>query len=684
MSGSAQAGLPPVHETVPMSTRAQVQQLEAEFAEAMTRMYTVGNGLARLRSQLEREEGYGIPDAARPAPVPPPVARPAGSPAAPAAPSLTAPPLTAPPLTAQAPAPQPQAMRQPPAAAPAPAAPAPAAPPQGPWQQPAPAVPWYRREGAVTRVLAIAGAVITMAGVAMFLVLAAQRGWFGPEARVAAGALLAVALIGLGVRSGRADLRERAAAAGAPDTTAATPAGVEGAPAAVGAAPVALVATGVATAYLVVVAMTTGYGWVPTAPGLALAGAVALAGLHLARSWRSELLAVLVVLGAAVLAPVVAQGGGWVVTGYLAILCLAGWWASGDRSTPVLTLARVLPLTLGLLVSSVSAGGTGDDVGNLAIAGLALGATLLTSTLSVRRDRRDVAASIAVALLSVGLFAATTTFDNPARTFALATASAVLLLTATTLGRGPVGPVAGHLLVTTGAAGTAFAVLAVIAGAPTRFITTGLLLLAIVGLAVAGITRSRVNLVLAAGVSALGVVGWLQYPLTVAASARTLRGDMAAALLDSLVLGGVLAVLVWAMGQQRGLGRELRVMVRIAVWVLGLLASATALAAAGALVGARLGDPSLGFTIGQAAATITWMLGAAWLLLHGLERSPDADLTLRTGLLLAAVSVAKLFLYDLSSLSGIVRSVAFMAVGLLLLAMGSRYAKAYERSRPTS
>lgn len=93
-------------------------------------------------------------------------------------------------------------------------------------------------------------------------------------------------------------------------------------------------ATGVATAYLVVVAVTTGYGWVPTAPGLALAGAVALAGLHLARSWRSELLAVLVVLGAAVLAPVVAQGGGWVVTGYLAILCLAGWWwASGDRTT---------------------------------------------------------------------------------------------------------------------------------------------------------------------------------------------------------------------------------------------------------------------------------------------------------------------------------------------------------------
>lgn len=655
-----------------MSTRAQIQQLEAEFADAMTRMYTVGNGLARLRSQLEREEGYGIPDAARPAPVPSPVARPAGPPASPTIPARPTAPMAPPTVT---PVLQPQIARPQSAPGQAPAVPPPGT--MGPWQPPTPSVPWYRREGAVTRVLAIAGAVITMAGVAMFLVLAAQRGWFGPEARVAAGALLAVVLIGLGVRSGRADLRER-------DTAESAPTAAGGAPASVGAAPVALVATGVATAYLVVVAMTTGYGWVPTAPGLALAGAVALGGLHLARTWRSELLAVLVVVGAAVLAPVVAQGGGWVVTGYLAILCLAGWWASANRTTPVLTLARVLPLTLALLVSSVAGGGTADDIGNLAIASIALAATLLTSTLSVRRDPRDVAASVSVALLSVGQFAASTTFDNPARTLALATASAVLLLTATTLGRGPVGPVAGHLVVTTGAAGTVFAVLAVVAGTPTRFITTGLLLLAIAGLAVAGITRSRVNLVLAAGVTALGVVGWLQYPLTVAASARTLRGDMAAALLDSIVLAGVLAMVVWAMGQQRGLGRDLRVMVRIAVWVLGLAASATALAAAGTLIGARLGDPSLGFTIGQAAATITWMLGAAWLLLHGLERSPDADLTLRTGLLLAAVSVAKLFLYDLSSLSGIVRSVAFIAVGLLLLAMGSRYAKAYERSRPTS
>ena len=85
-----------------------------------------------------------------------------------------------------------------------------------------------------------------------------------------------------------------------------------------------------------------------------------------------------------------------------------------------------------------------------------------------------------------------------------------------------------------------------------------------------------------------------------------------------------------------------------------------------------------------AAATGSSVLAATWLLLRGLEHSRDADLTLRTGLLLAGVSVAKLFLFDLAALSGLVRSVAFIVTGLLLLATGSRYAKAWERRRATA
>jgi len=119
----------------------------------------------------------------------------------------------------------------------------------------------------------------------------------------------------------------------------------------------------------------------------------------------------------------------------------------------------------------------------------------------------------------------------------------------------------------------------------------------------------------------------------------------------------------------------------VAAWVTGLGASATALVAAGTLLGSASGHAATGFTVGHAVATVTWMLAAAWLLLRGLDRAADADLVLRSGLLLSGVSVAKLFVYDLAALSGIVRSVAFIVTGLLLLATGTRYARAWERRR---
>jgi hypothetical protein len=618
-----------------MSHRASVLQLESDFADAMTRMYAVGNGLARLRSEMDSEDALGAPAAAAAPSRVPPV--PAATPAVPA---------SGPP------------------SAPAWSPPGPSAPPPPLTVPRAPQVAWYRREGAVTRVLAVAGAVITMAGVAMLLVLAAQRGWFGPGARVGAGAALAAALAWLGVRGGESDrLAGRT----------------------VGSAPVALVATGAAAAYLDVVAVTSGYGWVAPAPGLVLAGVVALGGLHLARRWGSELLAVLLVLGAAVLAPVVAQGGGWVVSAFLGVLCVVGWWAGGDRTSPALTLVRVLPVTFALLAGAVDAprGGV-DAAGQLAVAAVVLAATVVTSAISVRRDVHDVSASAAVALLATGLLATSVALADPPRTLVLGTAAAMLLLAATSLSRRPVGPLAGHLVVTVGAAGTVLAVLAVLSGAPERFVTTGLLLLALAGLAAAGVSRSRTPLALASGVTLVAVLGWAQHPLAVVTASAAGAHDMVVALVDSLLVAAVVATGLWAVGAQRGLGRDVRLTATVFAWVLGLGASTTVLVALGTLLGAEAGDTALGFTIGHAVATVTWMLAATWLLLRGLERSRDADLTLRTGLVLAGVSVAKLFLFDLAALNGLVRSVAFIVMGLLLLATGSRYAKAYERSRLTA
>ncbi|MFQ6171660.1 DUF2339 domain-containing protein [Oryzobacter sp. R7] len=613
-----------------MSQRATVHQLEADFADAMQRLYSVGNALARLRVELDAE-------AARPA-----------APAAPPAPPAPR-------------APAPQAPVPPPVATPpTPVTPRPMAPV-------APSLPWYRREGRVTAFLAIAGAVITMAGVAMLLVLAVQQGWFGPEARVAAGAVLAAVLVGLGVRSGAADLRE----------------GREGAR--VGSAPVALVATGVAAAYLDVVAMTSGYGWVPPGPGLVLAGVLALGGLHLARRWDSELLAVLTVAGAAALAPFVAQDFSWVVSAFLAVLCLVAWWAGGSTTRPVLTLVRVLPVTLSLLAGAVLAAPDSTDAqGHLAVGAVVLLGTLLTSAVSVRRDATDATSSAALGLTGAGLFAVAAPMSEPTRTLTLAGAAAVLLLAATALSRRPLGPVAAHLVATSGAAGTLAAVLAVVSGAPERFVTTGLLALALGHLAVAGVTRAHTTLWLAVGATTVALLAWLQHPFAVVSSWTATDHDLVAAFLDSVLAGALVAVGVWAVSTQRGVGLGLRQLTTAVAWVTGLAASATAVVALATLVGEQSGRPVLGFTVGHAVATVTWMLAAAWLLLRGLDRAVDSDLVLRSGLVLSGVSIAKLFVYDLAALSGIVRSVAFIATGLVLLATGTRYARAYEHRRRTA
>jgi hypothetical protein len=339
-------------------------------------------------------------------------------------------------------------------------------------------------------------------------------------------------------------------------------------------------------------------------------------------------------------------------------------------------------VTFALLAGAVAAprGGV-DAAGQLAVAVVVLAATLVTSAISVRRDAHDVSASVAVALLATGLLATSVVLADPGRTLVLAATAALLLIVATSLSRRPIGPLATHLVATVGAAGAVVAVLAVVSGAPERFITTGLLLLALAGLAAAGVSRSRTSLALSAGVTFVAVLGWVQHPLATVTASSAGSHDMVVALLDSLLVAAVVATGLWAVGVQRGLGRDVQLIAVVVAWVLGLGASTTALVALGTLIGAEAADTALGFTIGHAVATVTWMLAATWLLLRGLERSRDADLTLRTGLVLAGISVAKLFLYDLAALNGLVRSVVFIVVGLLLLATGSRYAKAYERSR---
>ncbi|PKW27550.1 DUF2339 domain-containing protein [Phycicoccus duodecadis] len=592
-----------------MTHRDQVLQLEREFADAMQRMYTVGNGLARLRADLEQTSPAAAPAAA-----------PAMVAAVPAAPVR-------------------------------PAAPSPVPPPAVPRE------PWYRREGAITRVLAVAGAGVTLFGVALLLVLAVRQGWFGPGARVAAGAGLAVVLGALGTRGGARD---------------------RGRGAAVGSAPVALVATGAAAAYLDVVAVTALYGWVPPVVGLALCAAVAVAGLRLARVWSSELLAVLMVAGAALLSPVVAGDPGWLLCAVLAVLSLVGWWAGAAAPAPRLTVVRSVPVGLALVAGSV--GAADQRLGLLAVAAVVLVTTLATSALSLRRHPGAVADLVAVGVAVVGVLAVCAAQADALRTLSYAATAAVLMLAAATGRRAPLGPLPAGFVATTTASGAVAAVLAVLSGAPQGFVATGLLLLALGQVAAAGATRSRISLGVAAGLSLVALAAWSPHPVAMLSLGLARGHDLPVAFVDSGLAVALVALLAWAVAGIRGIGDDARRAVRVATLPVALVAGATMVVSVLTLAGARFGDAPLGFVGGHAISTVGWMVVAGGLLLRSLDR-PDPDLTVRLGLALVAVAVGKLFLFDLAALDGVVRSLAFIVTGLLLLAIGSRYARAWEQRR---
>ena len=88
-----------------MTSRTAVRQLESDFADAMNRLYAVGNGLARLRAELDHEDAVGAPAASAAPSIAP--GRPFGPAPGPASPPTTAAaprPAATPPVAAPTPA----------------------------------------------------------------------------------------------------------------------------------------------------------------------------------------------------------------------------------------------------------------------------------------------------------------------------------------------------------------------------------------------------------------------------------------------------------------------------------------------------------------------------------------------------------------------------------------------------
>ncbi len=154
-----------------------------------------------------------------------------------------------------------------------------------------------RSGGWIGKVLAVAGVAVTLIGVVLLLVLAAQAGILRPEFRVAGGAVLAAALVAVAW------------------WLYARPGGRVGA--------IALAATGVAAAYMDVIAVTTIYHWVPAPVGLVVAAVIGGGGLTLARRWDSQHLGLLVLVPLIVLAPVVTDGITLLLVGFMLALSAA-------------------------------------------------------------------------------------------------------------------------------------------------------------------------------------------------------------------------------------------------------------------------------------------------------------------------------------------------------------------------
>ncbi len=624
---------------------AVLDGLAEELDAIGERISGIGNELHRMRdgtAQPDRHDVAPVLEWATPPPVPPPVPQPVPLPV---------------PLPVQAPMPQP---------VPEPSLAIPEPPPEAASSPHRPGL--LEREGASSRLLAWVGGAVTLLGVLLLLVLAVQRGWLGPLPRVLGGAGLGLALLGIGLRVRRA------------------PGGRTGS--------ITLAATGVAALYLDVVAATVLYGYLPSVGGLLAGVVVACGGLVLAHRWRTEPLAVAVVVGAAVLVPV--------LTGLEAVELVAFLLVLQVVAAPVQLLHRwsglkivssVPPLVAALVLDAVAAGerltapiavmvSLATAVGMaVAVAG-SWGAVRHGAQAGRSSGHGDAAMAVLVAApLPLLLLAPVLPQQVGAAVVAVLAVTLLSLWFGVAAGRLPLHPAFGKLAGALGVLAVFEATALALAGPVFAATALGE---AIALCLAAPRFRSRGMLAAAAGFGLVGVLVALvtAVPPTVLATfpsgpfvvdGRVDPGGLVAGAGIGLLLAGLAFAGPWA-AYRLGLLADRDA--RIGSWTgggVGVLygAAATTLAVALLALPGRTG-----FLAGHVVITVSWTVAALVLLARGLTSLP-----LRTaGMSLVAAAVAKLVLFDLATLDGVARVVAFLGAGLVLLAAGTRYAKLVARA----
>ncbi|KMO81590.1 hypothetical protein BST22_03050 [Mycolicibacterium chubuense] len=518
----------------------------------------------------------------------------------------------------------------------APPPPRPVSPP------PPPKAPRERSDGWIGKLLAVAGVGVTLVGVVLLLVLAAQAGILRPEFRVAAGAVLAAALVGAAWwMSGR-------------------PGGRVGS--------IALAATGVAAAYMDVVAVTAIYDWVPAPPALILASLVGGAGLTLARRWDSQQLGLLVLVPLVVLAPIVTDGITLLLVGFMLALSAASLPVQIGKDWVWLHAARVaaatLPLLVALVVRFFDARNDLWLVGGCGIAALLalVGAIVVLPGTAHRGTVALLTAAGVSPVLCVGL-----AVDRGVAALMIAALAGAMLVLVLAGDRLPGVPgVARQVFSATSAVAALIAVTVAFDGP-----VAGPLLLAMAAVTAVAGRRDTVARWAALGFAVVGAgVHLCEAPLD---ALFVPTGVSAAAGVSTLVSSVLLALaavaIAWSVS---GADRT--------VWAGAAAVVAYAVTSFTVTAGVLIGGTSRGFYGGHMTATICWIAMAAAVFGYAV-RLPRADrsVPIAGGLGLVAAAVTKLFLFDLGTLDGMFRVAVFIVVGLILLGMGSGYARLLDR-----
>jgi uncharacterized membrane protein len=562
-------------------------------------------------------------------------------------------------LAEQPPSPQPAAAQQSVALQPAPYA-TPAVPywPQYPPQYPPPYQQQYRpvvqpaasapvppkprperAEGWIGKVLAVAGVAVTLVGVVLLLVLAAQAGILRPEFRVAGGAVLAVALVATGV------------------WLYARPGGRVGA--------IALAATGVAAAYMDVIAVTTIYDWVPAPVGLAIAAVIGGGGLTLARRWNSEHLGLLVLVPLIGLAPVVTDGITLLLVGFMLALAAASLPVQLGKDWIWMHAARTAAAALPLLVALVAVYfDSRHDLWLAGACGIAAVLAIAGALILLPRTANRAAMALLTAAGVAPVWCVSLGVDRVVAAL-MAAALSASLLAIVLIGLPGVTGVVRQIW----SALSALSALIAVSVAFDGYVAGPVLLAMAILVAIAG-RRDDVARWSAVGFGVVGGGIYLSYapPWSLAEATELSTSAAVSTLVSSLLLIACAVAIVWSWKSEA------------VVWAGSAAVIVYAVTAFTVTVGVLIGGENGGFLAGHMAATICWIAMAAALFIYAARLTKtERSLPIGGGLALVAAAMAKLFLFDLGTLDGIFRVVVFIVVGLVLLGMGAGYARLLER-----